>query len=85
MVTEISRKRLDWRAILQDIRGRGISIYKAAKILGKPETTLQSWNTGKHEPSYSHGAALLSLHSAICGEDATKKRCTEEYVYGEDK
>ena len=85
MVAEINQKKLNWRQILQDIRARGTSLYQAAKILGKPESTLQSWFTGKHEPSYSHGAALLMLHAAVCGEDATKKRCTEEYVYVELK
>jgi hypothetical protein len=85
VVSEISKKKLDWRAILQDIRAQGTSIYLAAKILGKPESTLQSWLTGKHEPSYSHGTALLTLHAAVCGEDATKKRCTEESVYAEVK
>lgn len=80
MLAEIEPKRLDWRAILEDIKASGTSIYRAAKILGKPETTVQSWYTGKHEPSYSHGAALLMLHASICGEEATKKRCSEESV-----
>lgn len=81
MVSEIEPKKLDWRQILEDIKAKGCSIYRAAKILGKPETTVQSWHSGKHEPSYSHGAALLMLHSTVCGEEATKNRCAEETVY----
>jgi hypothetical protein len=84
-MTDIYPKRLDWRRILEDMRERGTSIYQAAKILGKPETTVQSWYRLKYpsEPSYSHGAAVLLLHARICGEDLTKRRCNEEVVYTE--
>ena len=78
---DINPKKLDWRRILDDIKCRGTSIYQAAKIIGKPETTVQAWHTGKHEPSYSNGAAVLLLHARVCGEELTKNRCTEEVVY----
>lgn len=84
MVAEIDAKRLDWRRILQDLKDRGCSLYRAAKILGRPETTLQSWWNG-HEPSHSNGAAILQLHSAVCGEELTKIRCNEEVVYAKER
>ena len=81
---DIYAKRLDWPRILQDLKDKGCSLYKAAKILGRPETTLQSWWKG-HEPSHSNGAAILQLHSALCGEELTKIRCNEEVVYTKEK
>ncbi len=81
---DINPKRLDWRRIISDLKSRGVSIYQAAKILGKPETTVQSWWVG-HEPSHSNGAAVLLLHSKICGEELTKIRCNEEVVYTTDE
>lgn len=81
---DINAVRLDWPRILQDMKDRGTSIYQAAKILGRPETTVQSWCKG-HEPSYSNGAAILLLHSKVCGEELTKNRCNEEVVYRQEK
>lgn len=83
-MTDIYPHKLNWRQILQDMKDKGCSIYMAAKKLGRPETTVQSWAAG-HEPSHSHGAALLQLHTQVCGEEATKKRCTEEVVYVQAK
>lgn len=74
MVKEIEPKKLDWKQILSDIKDRGTSLYKAAQIIGKPLNTVMSWHSGKHEPSHSSGAAVLLLHSAVCGEDLTKER-----------
>ena len=83
MVTnDVFPKKLNWRAILQDIKTSGYSLYEVAKRLGKPESTIQSWWKG-HEPSHSHGQAILELHSKCCGEEATKSRCNEESVYTE--
>lgn len=76
---DIYCKKLNWPAIMDDIRNAGCSVYRAAKTLGRPETTVWSWTRGV-EPTYSNGAALLQLHAKYCGEDATKKRCTEEVV-----
>lgn len=81
---DIYPKRLDWKRILEDLKERGTSIYQAAKILGRPETTVQSWVKG-HEPSYSNGASVLLLHSKVCGEELTKIRCNEEVVYMKEK
>lgn len=81
---DIYPKRLDWRRILDDLKEGGTSIYQAAKILGRPETTVQSWVKG-HEPSYSNGASVLLLHSRVCGENLTKIRCNEEVVYKDFK
>lgn len=78
---EIEPQKLDWRAILQDLKDKGHSLYKIAKILGKSETTVQGWYHQGKEPSHSNGAAILSLHSAVCGQDATQKRCAPEVVY----
>lgn len=83
-MTDIYPKRLDWRRILQDIKDAEYSIYEVAKRMGKSESTVQSWYRG-HEPSHSNGAALLEFHTYACGEDATKKRCTEIVVYEESK
>ena len=76
---DIYKKTLNWAGILEDIRASGCSIYKAAKTLGRPETTVWSWMRGV-EPSYSNGAALLKLHAECCGEESTKNRCNEEVV-----
>ncbi len=77
---DIHAKRLDWRRIIDDLKERGCTVYQAAKILGRPETTVQSWRQD-HEPSYSNGASVLLLHSKLCGEELTKIRCNEEVVY----
>lgn len=85
MVTnDIYKKKLDWQKILRDIKAAGLSLYEVAKRLGKPESTIQSWWKG-HEPSHSHGQAILELHTKCCGEEATRNRCNEEVVYSEQK
>ena len=79
-MNDIYKKTLNWAGIIEDIRNSGCSVYKAAKRLGRPETTVWSWMRGT-EPSYSNGAALLKLHAECCGDDSTKKRSTEEVVH----
>jgi predicted transcriptional regulator len=81
---DIFRKRLNWRVIIIEIRDYGYSIYEIAKRLGKPESTVRSWMEG-HEPSHSHGQAILEFHIKCFGEEATKNRCNEESVYVEEK
>lgn len=37
----------------------------AAKLRVLP-STLAGWKNSKHEPRYSHGAALIELHTKVC-------------------
>lgn len=71
---------IDWRAVLEDLRLAGCSTYRAAKLIARPASTVQSWAEG-HEPAYSGGLALLELHARLCGKDKTKFRATDNSVY----
>lgn len=70
---EIIPKKLDWRLLLQDLKDKGISLYKVAKILGRSESTVHSWWKG-HEPSHSNGEAVIDLHIQTCGLQFTDQR-----------
>lgn len=79
-MTEINQTKLPWAQIVQDLQQSGCSVYRAAKILGKPVSTVQHWASGG-EPNYSNGATLLMLHATVCGEELTNVRCREGSVY----
>lgn len=68
--------KLDWGCLLQDLKEQGVSLYQVAKIIGRSESTVQSWRKG-HEPSHSHGEALIELHIKTFGLAATDRRLDE--------
>lgn len=70
---EINPQKLDWRLLLQDLKDKGISRYKIAKILGRSESTVNSWWKG-HEPSHSNGEAIIDLHIREFGLETTDKK-----------
>ena len=72
----VLRHRVDWRAVLEDLRAAGVSGYRLAEIMLISRSTVQGWEGGS-EPSHSYGAAILEVHARFCGVDATKRRITE--------
>lgn len=84
-MADIQRRRINWRAVLEDIKAIVGSLYKIAQRLGFHESTVQSYYHQGVEPSHSRGEALLELHTEVCGADKTKSRCTEESVYSETR
>ena len=62
-MTCVNPERLDWALILDDLRGRGYSVYRVASILGRKWDTVKAWRTG--EPKHSDGQALLKLYSDV--------------------
>lgn len=69
----VHQKKVDWPAVIEDLRARGLTITKIAACLGLNRTTVSEWRLN-HEPNFASGAALLELHSRYCGEDLTKLR-----------
>lgn len=72
----VLRHRVDWLAVLADLRAAGVSGYRLAEIMLTPRSTVQGWESGS-EPLHSYGAAILEVHTRYCGAEATKRRITE--------
>lgn len=68
--------RVDWSAILKDIKDHGLSYNQQALSIGVQYSTLQRWMSGA-EPGYSYGHSVLILHSDVCGRESTLKRLKE--------
>ena len=68
--------RIDWPAVLADIKVAGLSYRKQAAAL-KVEWPSHQGTMNGHEPRYSHGEAILVLHRTWCGDEATQKRIAD--------
>lgn len=55
-------------------------MYQIAQRLGISESTVHGWRKG-HEPRHSTGVAVLTIHTEICGAEATQNRCSGKNVY----
>jgi hypothetical protein len=66
----------DWKVLMDDIKGRGLSYSRQALSIGLQWSTVQVWHHGGG-PTFANGHALLILHSKICGIELTKKRLDE--------
>jgi hypothetical protein len=64
---------ISWPALLCDFKTHGFSMAEISRALNVPPSTLDNWKNG-HEPRYSHGEALLLLHSRLLGADCTRNR-----------
>ena len=59
--------KIDWSAVVNNIRREGLSATSAARKVGADATTLQRLARGEiKEPRFSQGLALLDLHYALC-------------------
>lgn len=74
MATEIGYQpmKVDWARLMRELREAGWTPYKVALTLCADHPTAYSWAQGS-EPRHSYGAALMRLHKAICGDEASEK------------
>lgn len=63
-MTDVYPQKTDWGAMLDDLKGAGISIYSVAKAMGKSWNTIQSWRSV--EPRHCDGEALKVIHAKYC-------------------
>lgn len=68
--------KINWAQIMADLKDAGCSVYGVAGIIGAAYCTAQNWSKGG-EPGHGYGEALLRLHSRVCGDELTKRRCNE--------
>jgi hypothetical protein len=72
----VLRHRIEWRDVLADLRGAGVSGYRLANILLATASTVQGWRKGS-EPCHSYGVAILEVHTRFCGGERTAQRVRE--------
>lgn len=68
--------RVDWRQVLRDLAGAGVSPYRVSQLMGVAWSTVQHWQADG-EPGHANGQALLTIHTRYCGETLTILRQTE--------
>ena len=76
-MSPIKAPRIDWRAILDDLRDKGCSGYRVALRLEKSWSTVQGWRDCKEDIGHGNGCALLKLHAEYCGAGLTFRRIEE--------
>lgn len=65
----------DWVRILLDLRMRGCSTRKLARLVEAPYSTIQSLMIG-HEPRHSIASRILQVHAEIHEKDAATAAST---------
>lgn len=75
-VIDIYPADIEWRLIIEDIRGKGLSYYAQAKAIGVTKSTLDKWRHGS-PPNHAYGEAALELHARVCGFELTLQRRRE--------
>ena len=65
-----------WGQLIADLVEAGYSQLAIAHALNVPPTSLQNWKNGS-EPRYSHGEALLLLHSRVFTPERTRNSINE--------
>jgi predicted transcriptional regulator len=79
-VTEqYARVEVKWSEIVQDIRDRGYSIYRIARLLGVAECTVRNWLLKDGEPGFGIGAALIRLHGDVTTATPILEEAGKEY------
>ena len=68
--------RVDWAAVMADLKDSGITAYKVSLLLNVADCTARNWAKGG-EPGYSIASGLLRLHSERCGDALTTARTME--------
>lgn len=65
----------EWPVIITDIMLALQLEHQAqvADIINVPRSTFNRWPHGS-EPYWSHGNALMALHTQACGQDKTQER-----------
>ena len=66
--------RVNWQLIIADLELAGITLYKAAQLMGVEWSTAQRWGGLKQDIGFGYGRALLALHVEYCGERTTLQR-----------
>lgn len=69
--------RLNWRDVMEDLSGAGITAYRIAEMFEIERSTVQRWGELTTDMGFGYGRALLALHSTHCGLDRTLQRLTE--------
>lgn len=75
----IHRRRIDWAAVIIDLRRLGCATSRAATIIGTDVSNLNNWMRGV-EPKHCDGVALLELHQQVCGEIMFRNRIAQAKV-----
>lgn len=75
----VLRHRVDWAAVLADLREAGVSGYRLANIMTISRSTVQHWVDGG-EPTHSYGVAILEVHTRFCGSERTNLRITQSEI-----
>lgn len=75
----VLRHRVDWAAVLSDLRAAGVSGYRLANVMLISRSTVQHWESGG-EPSHSYGVAILEVHTRFCGKERTNLRITQSEI-----
>lgn len=58
---KVTTKKIDWKLIIQELDGCGITISRLSRLTGVPATTIGRYKTGS-EPAYSVGIVILKIH-----------------------
>ena len=67
---------IDWKRLFEELRGFGWTPYKVALTLCVDPPQAYGWAQGK-EPRHAYGAALITLHRMVCGEEYSRKLNSE--------
>lgn len=65
---EITKTKIDWAQILDQLRDAGYSGYRVAQILDRKWDTIQNWRHS--EPKHADGEALLALHAKVVSRES---------------
>jgi hypothetical protein len=73
----VYRSVLPWRKIFDDMKDRGCAYSRQASMIGLEWSSYQRFVKDGVEPRHSIGAAILELHTKLCGAELTRLRQTE--------
>lgn len=57
----------DWFAIVTALERAGMSQAQQAKEISVTQPSIYYWKTGKAEPGFASGLALIDLHKSVIG------------------
>lgn len=72
----VAWKYIKWETLISDMIKRGMSPCAIAAAMAVPKSSPYNWLNGT-EPRYSHGEAILLLHSKIFGIEFSRNRIRE--------
>jgi hypothetical protein len=72
----VAWKYVRWETLIRDMMTSGMSPCAIAHALAVPPSSPYNWLKGT-EPRYSHGEAILLLHSKVFGMEFSRNRIRE--------